>query len=183
MEISSAHAASYSPPPAQSSALLMKTVPLVAAEIGRHKSWPCLAVAACFPRQTVSWQGIQAPDDEILAWIGHDTGKRPDLHPDCTILMLHASTGFSSDHAIASDEEIIASLLKRASEMTSCDWTSPLMTFVQRWRHALPDLGTRPSGIALYSTPAPLVVAGDWCVGGRIEGAWLAGLEAAEQLR
>lgn len=170
------------PPPAQSSALLTDAAPAAAAEIARHHSLPCLAVAAAFPRREMNWQGIQAPGDEILSWIGHDTGKRPELHPGCTILMLHAAPHFSSRNSGAPGEKIVAELLGRASEMTSQDWTSPDDCFVQRWRYALPvSDGTEP-GPSVYRAPAPLVVAGDWCYGGRIEGAWQAGHAASEHL-
>jgi predicted NAD/FAD-dependent oxidoreductase len=170
------------PPPAQSSALLSGVAPEAAADVARHGSWPCLALAARFPRTDLAWQGIQAPDDEVLTWIGHDTGKRPDLHPGCTILILHAAPGFSQDHAGAPEEEIAERLLRRAAEMTSHDWTSPAELFLHRWRYALPVPGAPRRGPAVYRAPAPLVVAGDWCGGGRIEGAWLAGREAAEDL-
>ena len=177
-----AHALLLTPPPAQSSALLSGVAPEAAAEVARHSSWPCLALAARFPRTDLPWQGIQAPDDKVLSWIGHDTGKRPDLHPGSTILMLHAAPGFSTANADATDEQIAATLLRRASEMTSRDWTSPDEYFIQRWRYALPALGDPARGPAVYASPAPLVVAGDWCAGGRIEGAWLAGRDAADRL-
>ena len=170
------------PPPPQSSALLADVAPEATAEIAQHRSLPCLALGARFSRTELSWQGIQAPDDAVLTWIGHDTSKRPELHPDCTILMLHASPDFSTAHASAPDEEVAAALLRRASEMTSHDWTAPSEVFVQRWRYALSTADEKPNGPAVFSTPAPLVVAGDWCAGGRIEGAWLAGRDAADQL-
>lgn len=170
------------PPPVQSSALLADAAPDAAKELDSLASHPCLALAACYPRTDVPWQGIQAPDDDVLSWIGHDTGKRPDLHEGVTILMLHATPGFSTAHAHASDEEIAAAMLHRASEMTAHDWTSPAEFFIQRWRYALPVPGAVPHGPAIYTTPAPLVVAGDWCAGGRIEGAWLAGRDAADAL-
>lgn len=170
------------PPPAQSRALLAESAPMAAQELDRHPSWPCHAVAACFSRMELSWQGIQAPDDEVLTWIGHDTSKRPELHPEHTILMLHAAPGFSTTNADASEGEIAAALLRRASEMTLLDLHSPLEIFLQRWRYALPTSGETPPGPIAHTFPAPLVVAGDWCHGGRIEGAWIAGRDAAERL-
>jgi len=170
------------PPPAQSSALLAETAPMATQELDRHHSWPCLAVAACFSRMELPWQGIQAPDDEVLTWIGHDTSKRPELHAGRTILMLHAAPSFSTTNADAPEGEIAAALLRRASEMISLDLCSPLEIFLQRWRYALPASGETPSGPIAQSLPAPLVIAGDWSNGGRIEGAWTAGRDAAEQL-
>ena len=170
------------PPPPQSKALLEEVAREAAAEVAPHRTLPCLALGACFLRAELSWKGIQSPDDPILSWIGHDTSKRPDLHPDCTILMLHASPDFSIANANAPDEEIIAALLGRASQMTSRDWSAPEGVFLQRWRYALPAPEGSPRGPLVYSNPAPLVVAGDWCAGGRIEGAWLAGRDAADQI-
>jgi predicted NAD/FAD-dependent oxidoreductase len=170
------------PPPAQSSALLAETAPMAAQELDRHRSWPCLAVAACFSRMKLPWQGIQAPDDEVLTWIGHDTSKRPELHAGRTIFMLHAAPSFSIANADAPEGEIAAALLRRASEMTSLDLCSPLEIFLQRWRYALPASGETPAGPIAHTFPAPLVVAGDWSHGGRIEGTWTAGRDAAERL-
>ena len=170
------------PLPAQSSALLTDCAPIAAEEISRQHSWPCLAVGACFSRRELPWQGIQAPDDDVLSWIGHDTSKRPELHPGRTVLMLQAAPNFSIANADAPEGEIAAALLRRASEMTSLDWSSPLEIFLQRWRYALPASGETPSGPIAYTLPAPLVIAGDWCHGGRIEGAWTAGRDAAERL-
>ena len=169
-------------PPAQSSALLAESAPTVAEEIAHHPSWPCLAVAACFLRIELPWQGIQARGDKVLNWIGNDSSKRPELHSNRTILMLHAAPGFSLANANAPEEEIASALLHRASEMTSLDWTSPLETFVQRWRYALPASEESPSGPITHHSHAPLVAAGDWCAGGRIEGAWLAGRDATKCL-
>lgn len=177
-----ARALLLTPPPAQGSALLSTAAPEAAAEVGRHISWPCLALAASFPRTALPWQGIQASDDNTLSWVGHDTGKRPELHPGSTILMLHAGPGYSAANAHAPDDHIATALLRRASEMTAYDWTSPDELFIQRWRHALLSPGDPVSGPAVYASPAPLVVAGDWCAGGRIEGAWLAGRDAADRL-
>lgn len=170
------------PPPPQSRVLLDDAAPEAAAAIGQHRCLPCLAVGACFSRTQIPWHGIQAPDDAVLTWVGHDTSKRPELHPDCTILMLHASPDFSAENADAPDEKIVAALLRRASEMTSQNWNAPSAVFLQRWRYALPAPGGSPGGPLTYSAPAPLVIAGDWCAGGRIEGAWLAGRNAADEL-
>lgn len=170
------------PPPAQSSTLLTESAPTAAEEIARHHSLPCLAVAACFSRMELPWQGIQAPDDVVLSWIGHDTSKRPELHSGRTIFMLHAAPSFSMANYNAPEGEIAAALLRRASEMTSLDLHLPLEIFLQRWRYALPSSDETPSGPIAHTSPAPLVIAGDWCHGGRIEGAWLAGRDAAQQL-
>ena len=170
------------PPPAQSRALLAESAPMAAQELNRHPSWPCHALAACFSRMELPWQGIQSPDDEVLTWIGHDTSKRPELHAGHTIFMLHAAPSFSIANADAPEGEIAAALLRRASEMTSLDLCSPLEIFLQRWRYALPASGETPSGPIAHTFPSPLVIAGDWSNGGRIEGAWMAGRDAAEQL-
>lgn len=170
------------PPPAQCRVLLADAAPDAAKELSLLNSLPCIALAACYPRSDLSWQGIQAPEDPVLSWIGHDTSKRPALHEGVTILMLHGAPRFSETHAHTADEDIAAAMLRRASDMTSQDWTAPSEYFVQRWRYALPDPVGASHGPAVYHVPAPLVVAGDWCAGGRIEGAWLSGLAAADAL-
>lgn len=48
-----------------------------------------------------------------------------------------------------------------------------------RWLYAIVD-STQPAPGVLISKRYPCVVTGDWCLGGRVENAWLAGRQAAK---
>ncbi|MFM8656871.1 MAG: hypothetical protein ACKOD5_07040, partial [Chthoniobacterales bacterium] len=139
---------------------------------------PCLALVARYPRRDFPWRGIQSPEHDVVSWIGNDTSKRPDLHPEATIVVIHASPPFSDQHFGNAQEDIADSLLEAGSLLSGADLAKPVDFFLQRWRYALGSRdGTEPARLVM--APAPLVLAGDAIGGGKIEGAWLSGQEAA----
>jgi len=100
------------------------------------------------------------------------------LHPDASIVGIHASPRFSEQHFGNAQEDISDSLLEAGSLLSGADLAKPVDFFLQRWRYALGSRdGTEPA--RLVKAPAPLVLAGDAIGGGKIEGAWLSGREAA----
>jgi len=166
------------PPAPQSSELLRTAAPDASAFLTSIPMAPCLALVARYPRRDFPWHGIQFPEHDVVAWIGNDTSKRPDLHPDASIVVIHASPLFSEQHFDAAQDGIASKLLEAASLLSGADLAKPIDFFLQRWRYALGSRdGTEPA--RLVKAPAPLVLAGDAIGGGKIEGAWLSGREAA----
>lgn len=168
-------------PPPQAALLLETAAPQAATEVAALSMSPCLALAVRFPRREFPWRGIQAPEHPVVSWIGHDTSKRPDLHPDSTVLVIHASAHFSREKFAANEREVGARLLETASGIAGVDLTAPAGFFLQRWRYAL---GSQAGGKSVRVVPGrfPLVLAGDAIAGGKIEGAWLSGKAAAEAI-
>ena len=165
------------PPPPQSASLLEAAEPKAAEALSRIAVSPCLAVVARYARRELPWRGIQAPDHAIVSWIGHDTSKRPDLHPDTTVVVIHASPKFSREMFGGDETEIFNELLAAAGDVARTELNTPSAAFLQRWRYALG--GAENTGLTrLFPGEAPLVLAGDAIAGGKIEGAWLSGLEA-----
>ncbi len=169
------------PPPPQSADLLASAAPDAAAMLSSLPMAPCLALVARYPRKNYPWRGIQAPEHPVISWIGHDTSKRPDLHPDATILVIHASPTFSRDNFGVSEDIVAARLLETVSDIVGDKLTSPAAFFLQRWRYAL---GPQNDGKLARVIPGqpPLVLAGDAIAGGKIEGAWLSGKAAGEAI-
>ena len=165
-------------PPPQGADLLAGAAPEAAAFLRGMAMDPCLALAAQFPRRSIPWHGIQS-GDAMISWIGHDTSKRPDLHHDRTIIVVHASPAFSRAHYGEPEEKICEALLVRASEMSGEDLREPESIFLQRWRYAMPvHLPEGPPALS-FDLPAPLILAGESFAGGKIEGAWLSGRAAS----
>ena len=169
------------PPPPQSATLLAASAPDAAAVFAQISMAPCLALVARYARTDLPWHGIQAPDHPVVSWIGHDTSKRPDLHGDRTIVVVHAAPKFSADNFDCDEAGISAELLRTASRLARVDLEHPTDCFLQRWRYAL---GTDRGGPAAlhFGGTAPLILAGDAIAGGKIEGAWRSGREAARLL-
>jgi len=166
------------PPAPQCAALLKSAAPDASAFLSAIPMAPCLALVARYPRRDFSWRGIQSPEHELVAWIGNDTSKRPDLHPGASIVVIHASPRFSERHFSEAEEVITSKLLEAASMLAGTDLAKPADFFLQRWRYALGSRDGTESA-RLIEGPAPLVLAGDSVGGGKIEGAWLSGREAA----
>ena len=169
------------PPPPQSVALLGAPAPDAAAILGQIPVAPCLALAARYSRLELPWCGIQAPDHPIVSWIGNDTSKRPDLHPDATIVVIHADPAFSAENFGREETVVTRQLLQSASLVARVDLESPAECFLQRWRYALGPERSGPPALRFAGT-APLILAGDAIAGGKIEGAWQSGREAAQLL-
>ena len=128
---------------------------------------PCLALVARYPRRELAWSGIQAPSEQVVSWIGHDTSKRPELHPNATVLVIHASAEFSSDHFDAGEKSIARRLLECGGHIAQSDLSAPQSLMLQRWRYALgAELGGEFARV--IPGPQPLVLAGDRVTGRRI---------------
>ena len=168
-------------PPPQGAELLGAAAPEASALLRGIGMNPCLAVAASFPRREIGWCGIQC-EDAVVSWVGHDTSKRPGLHEGRTVVVVHASAEFSRSRYGAAEEEVIATLLARASEISGEDLRSRQEVFLQRWRYAQPVAAKESPAALLFGEKSPLLLAGECFAGGKIEGAWLSGAAAARQL-
>lgn len=169
------------PPPPQSAALLGASTPDAAAMLAEFPMAPCLALVAHYPRLELPWRGIQVPDHPVVSWVGNDTSKRPDLHPDATIIVIHSAPTFSTENFGGDEAELSGKLLRSASLLAQIDPESARHRFVQRWRYALGPERDGPPAVG-FPTTAPLILAGDAIAGGKIEGAWQSGCEAARLL-
>ena len=95
---------------------------------------------------------------------------------DCWLL--HGSGDWSLDHAEDRSEQVMAGLLKEFWRVTALEPTDPTYLAAYRWRFALPlePLEDR----CLFDAASGLGACGDWCLGPRVEGAFLSGAAAAE---
>ncbi len=148
---------------------------------------PCIAVIARYPDVTESplWRGIQVRDmTSPISWMAWDSSKRTRETPGA-IAVIHASPEYSSLWLQASKEELKNAgeeLLKEAA-LIGGDWMNhPVDLVVHRWRYAHPKGPSTPSGFLKAPCHEPLYLIGDGLHGGRVEGAWLSGLFAAEDL-
>jgi predicted NAD/FAD-dependent oxidoreductase len=94
--------------------------------------------------------------------------------------VLHATSAWSRQHLDMPKEEVIDQLHGAFAELINCAIPAPAFTLAHRWLYARPA-GGREVG-ALSDPDLGLYVCGDWCLSGRVEGAWLSGQEAARRL-
>ncbi len=141
---------------------------------------PCLALLVDAPTSRCEWKGVHL-EDETLAWMALDSSKHPERPPGRFVL--HATPTFSARWQDADPEEAGRRLLARAQFLTGEMLARPRATRLHRWRYAR-VLRAHPIGACeVEGAPHPFVLAGDAFHGGRVGGAWLSGLAAAQVLR
>jgi renalase len=136
---------------------------------------PCFAVMAGYGRTAApAWSGVTVRNHPDLAWVAVDSGKRRAASE--TVLVLHSTPAFARSRFGDEPAAIVRDLLSAATPLVP--WAERAMwTDHQRWRYALPER-TFPS--AALHLGEGLVLCGDAFGGGRIEGAYLSGLAAAD---
>jgi renalase len=138
---------------------------------------PCIAVLA-IPQQAPALPArgaVRIPGGEV-EWVTDNrvTGASPE--PAVTI---HAGAARSREWWDLPDDEVGARVIAAAREVLGFD-ADPI--YVHRWRYSNPTSAAGVASVIDTSSGFPLAIAGDGLAGGRIEGAALSGLDAAERL-
>jgi renalase len=134
---------------------------------------PCWTLMLAFPQAaqpTLSHLGPQwnaaLSTHHRIAWLARESSK-----PGRT-----ASAAWSQEHVEDDGPRVQAKLLKAFSEVTGIH-AEPTHAEVFRWRWAKTQVPLRSSH--LWDAKAGIGVAGDWCLGHRVEDAFVSGLELA----
>ncbi|NNC91478.1 MAG: NAD(P)-binding protein [Acidimicrobiia bacterium] len=110
-----------------------------------------------------------------IAWIGDNAHKGVSPVPAIT---LHSTPEFAKQHLEADPSQWVPVLCAAAAPVLA----SPIRQAVgHRWRFSEPRQ-TFDSGAAAYTNGAPIVLAGEVFAGARVEGAFVSGQAAAEQV-
>lgn len=164
---------------------LLRDVPLLpadAAALALVRYAPCFAVLLRARTATPpDWPAVRVLDHPDLAWIAYDGGKRHGPRREGTVLVAHATPAFTRDRFDDAPGAITADLLRAVGAVVP--WAArPDDVVLHRWRYAQVE---RPHPAPFASLAPGLVLAGDAFGGataGRLEGAYLAGLAAADAL-
>lgn len=167
------------PPPEQSAALL-RTAGLerLASDADDVPMAPCVVVMLAFPTAIdAPFDAAHLVDDE-LAWICRETSK-PGRAPG-EAWTLQATPSWSAEHFDDDDALLADALLRAWNRVYAVDAPPPRHIDVHRWRYAGAPF---PLDGPLVDDARGLVVCGDWThARAGVEGAWLAGRDAAARL-
>ena len=112
-------------------------------------------------------------------WIAVNSTK-PGRPGGVTTLTIHAEANWSNAHVEADRDDIARTLRQVASDLLFHDLSGAPHQTLHRWLYSSV---AHPAGEpCLYDPELRVAVCGDWCPGGRVEGAYLSGLAAAERL-
>ncbi len=165
-------------PPVQSAALLGGLSPIAAEAAG-------VAMQACFallieggPGAKLPFDGIRCGDHPVLGWAADD-GSKPGREGKAT-LVVQSSNAWAEAHRDDDHPAIAVALRTAAVEALGLETGETWSESVHRWLHAKPvePLG-RP---CLIDREGRLAACGDWCVAGKVEGAFLSGDACASAL-
>lgn len=114
-----------------------------------------------------------------LAWVARDASK-PGRDARMETWVVHASSRFSREHLENDEDGVTAKMLDALCEIDEGFDSVATVCRVHRWRYAM---AAEPldQGV-MVDDRQRLVVAGDWCAGNRIEGAWTSGVAAARRI-
>ncbi len=172
-------------PPEQSYQLLLGAP--ICSQIPRQSLLPCWAVLlelaspshvemdAVFVKQgPASWIARQSSKP------GRQSARLRDVEDAPEQWVVHFSAEFSAQELEASPE--------RMAELASAELARVLghtvnvaASLCHRWLYASYNSDVAPCGV-LYDAKMHLAIAGDWTLGGRVENAWLSGVQAAQRL-
>jgi len=117
-------------------------------------------------------------EDSALAWIARDSSKPG--RPAREAWVLHASSAWSEAHLDAAPEVVVDRLSHEVERVTGASLPEVAQRAAHLWRFARP--GTELTERVLEDRAGGIVLAGDAYCGGRVEGAYLSGVEAARRL-
>ncbi|MGK7912064.1 MAG: NAD(P)/FAD-dependent oxidoreductase [Synechococcus sp.] len=154
---------------------------------------PCIAVMAGYSSDapTPSWKGVNWQGDDRVAWISLDSSKRPIASSKkAPVVVVHSMPQFAESYLESDLDELQgagALLLERTAERLG-DWlATPEWMQVHRWTYSLSaeTVGMASLGMAVPAgaRALPLVCAGDWCAGPKVEGAFISGEDAAMRVQ
>jgi len=163
-------------PPAQAEAILPLDFPHMEA-IKRAEMQACFSLMVGLSAPiNLDWDTLRVKNLPI-DWIAVNHTK-PRRNQAVGALVIHAEPSWSDKHVEADRDWIQNEMLGVASNLLRRPLNHVRHLALHRWLYA--------SSKAPLQTPRfvanRLAVCGDWCLGGRVEGAWLSGRAAAEAL-
>lgn len=159
--------------PAAQAALLMENFPDLQAKSAS------IEMAACWATFVSLSSRLQIPYDGLfvsgasLSWISRDSSKP--LRPCGERWVLHSTHEWAEEHLNLSADDVSTMLLGELFSVTKQEAISAEYIKSHRWLYAIPQ---EEQNFEILQS-ANLVVCGDWCSSGRVEGAYLSGLRAA----
>ena len=142
---------------------------------------PCLAALLVydFPWTQVARHRYAVRDEASneLTWSACENHKTGRIADGLTVLVAHASEGFSREHLEDDPSDWSAILRRRAEQLWNIPPTALRHIHPHRWRFARVTQKIAPSGL-----PSDWIFAGDLLSASRVESAWIAGRNAVAHL-
>lgn len=163
--------------PAPQAIPLLAPVPELAEAASRAvmaPSWAALLELA----EPIGGPEVLRPAEGPLAWAALDASKPG--REGARTWVLHGRPGWSRANLERDADAVLADLAEAFAALVGRPLPEALYARAHRWRYALVET---PVGVpCLFDGAAGLAACGDWCVGGRVEAAFLSGAAAAGRI-
>jgi predicted NAD/FAD-dependent oxidoreductase len=149
------------------------------ARLGAVTMEPCWAMGGCLSQDILLDAVALECQHDVLGWISRNHTRRSAANEPVSV-MVHASGAWSAAHLEDEKSDVRVALELAMSEIgLSLSWDGE--PFIHRWRYAKPGIGLNADCFASTRSQGIYGV-GDWCQGGRVEGAICSGWSVAERL-
>ena len=154
---------------------LVAQIPDLSATLDSVVSQPCWAVLAAFEERVPARFDGAFVHGSPLGWVARNQSK-PKREWKVDTWVLHATTTWSLMH-LDDDPEVVGSVLMEAfHDLVPTGLSRAFCATAHRWRLASVD---PPLAVgAIHHEESRITLCGDWCLGNRIEDAFLSGLAA-----
>jgi len=132
----------------------------------------CLMIGLSKPINP-GWDTLRVKDLPI-DWISMNNSK-PGRSKEVGTVVVHSEAAWSDAHAEADRNWVQKQMITSASALLGVPLDEAPHIALHRWLYA----SNKTSPDKSYLEDDGFVVAGDWCLGGRVQGAWLSGRAAA----
>lgn len=122
-------------------------------------------------------------DDGALSWAADNSHKAGVSGQSTHLWTLHAGAEYSDARVETPTRELAGELMAEFASITGQSVADLSLLHAHRWRYARPGPGAPDdNSLCWCDADEGLALAGDWLAGGRVEGAWLSGVGAAQRL-
>lgn len=165
-------------PAPQAEALLAPAAPTLAARVHEADMAPCWAVMAAWDAPLPIAEGAIEAEGPVFSWAARESAKPGRAAGERWVI--HAAADWSTAHLEAAPDAVIEAVLGALGEYARAAFPAPRYAAAHRWRYA--QVITPLGAPCLAAPESRLVACGDWCLGPRIEDAFMSGRAAAEAL-
>lgn len=146
------------------------------AEVHMHA---CFALMVGWPEPfDPGWDSLRVSDLPI-SWLALNA-RKPGRNAALSTLVVHAAPDWSDVHAEADRDWVQSVILNVASALCDRKLDQAPHIALHRWLYAYSNAGVGQD--CLVDLENGVLLAGDWCVGGRVEGAFISGRAAANHI-
>jgi predicted NAD/FAD-dependent oxidoreductase len=163
-------------PPVQTAALLGPH--RLAEQVAVAEMAPCWAVMASWAEPIDVAFDAAFVNDGPLSWVARDGSKPGRPHPHTWVL--HASPSWSTTHLELTPDDVGPLLLGAFGAIVGRPLPDLEFSVAHRWRYA--SVARSLDQTHLWDATTGVGIAGDWCGGPRVEGAWLSGSAVARAI-